>query len=133
MQTILCIDDNPANLRLVGRILVRGTPHAKLLTAQDGAGGLRRAFEREVDLILLDVNLPDMQGEEFLSRLRNHAPTASTPVLMLSADATPSVIDHYLSLGASGYLTKPFDIAHLLTAVAGLLKGVTPGLAWSGA
>ena len=68
-------------------------------------------------LILLDLNLPDIHGSEVLRRLQNEPATAQVPVVVLSADATPSQIERLLTAGARNYLTKPFDIDPFLAVV----------------
>jgi CheY-like chemotaxis protein len=68
-------------------------------------------------LILLDLNLPDMHGSEVLKQLQSDPVTAAIPVVVLSADATPSQIERLLTAGAKNYLTKPYDIDQFLTVV----------------
>jgi DNA-binding response OmpR family regulator len=68
-------------------------------------------------LILLDLNLPDLHGSDLLVRVRNNPLTAQIPVIVLSADASPSRIERMLQAGARNYLTKPFDIKRLLCLV----------------
>ena len=68
-------------------------------------------------MILLDLNLPDMPGAEVLRRLQQDSATAAIPVVILSANATPSEIERMLSAGAKNYLTKPFDIDPFLAVI----------------
>jgi len=68
-------------------------------------------------MILLDLNLPDIHGSEVLRRLQSDTETAKIPVVVLSADATPSQIERLLSAGARNYLTKPFDIDPFLAVI----------------
>jgi DNA-binding response OmpR family regulator len=75
------------------------------------------ATELKPQLVLLDLNLPDFPGAEVLRRLRADQSTASIPVIVISADATPSQIERLLSAGARNYLTKPFSIDMLLAVV----------------
>lgn len=65
-------------------------------------------------LVLLDLDLPDMHGSEVLGRLREVPATAQTPVIVISADATPSQIERMLAAGARDYITKPFEIRRFL-------------------
>jgi CheY-like chemotaxis protein len=76
--------------------------------------GLDLAREHDPDLVLLDLHLPDMPGEEVLRRLRGDERTAGIPVVVLSADARPSLIKRLLASGARAFLTKPLDVAELL-------------------
>jgi DNA-binding response OmpR family regulator len=112
-KTLLYIEDNLANVKLVERILAH-RPHIRLLTAQQGSSGLEIAVQQRPDLILLDLHLPDMNGDQVLMRLRAGASTAAIPVVMLSANALSGEIGRLKELGADTYLTKPFDVQHLL-------------------
>ena len=76
--------------------------------------GLDLAREHDPDLVLLDLHLPDMPGEEVLRRLRGDELTAGIPVMVLSADARPSLTKRLLASGARAFLTKPLDVAELL-------------------
>ena len=114
--TVLYIEDNLANLRLVERILSR-RPGVTLLTAMQGRVGWDLARQHRPDLILLDLHLPDMRGDEVLGLVRADPATAATPVAVLSADATPRQVERLLAAGADQYLTKPLDIAEFLRVV----------------
>jgi len=116
IHTILYIEDNLSNLRLIERIL-RKRPEVNLITAMQGQMGLDMAFEHRPDLVLLDLHLPDMTGNEVLRRLREDDRTASIPVVVLSADASPRQADKLLEAGAQAYLTKPIDVQQLLTVL----------------
>jgi PAS domain S-box-containing protein len=108
--TILYIEDNPPNYQLVEH-LVEKRPGVRLVGAMQGKLGVELAVSHRPDLILLDLNLPDIQGDEVLLRLRECPETAGIPVVMLSADAMPRQIDRLLAAGARGYLTKPIEVA----------------------
>ena len=69
------------------------------------------------DLILLDLHLPDLHGREVLEQLERDAATATIPVVVLSADATPAQLERLLAAGAAGDLTKPIDVESLLNIV----------------
>jgi len=111
--TVVYIEDNLANLRLVEQIISR-RPGIRLVHAMQGQIGLELVVSTKPDLILLDLHLPDMPGEEVLQRLRAEEITADTPIVIVSADATHGKVRHLLELGATGYLTKPFDVQELL-------------------
>ncbi len=115
-RTMLYIEDNLSNLRLVDRILKKW-PEINLITAMQGQMGLDMAYEHRPDLILLDLHLPDMTGNEVLRRLREDPRTASIPVVVLSADANPRHIEKLLEAGAQAYLTKPLNVKQLLKVV----------------
>ena len=122
IATVLYIEDNLSNLRLVEGILLR-QPHIKLLAAMQGGLGLELAREHQPALILLDLNLPDIMGDEVLRRLRADAATQHIPVIMLSADATPRQIARLLEAGANDYLTKPLDVKRFMTVLDENLAG----------
>ena len=115
-RTILYIEDNLSNLRLVERLLAR---HSKvtLLPAMQGSIGLELAREHQPDMVLLDLHLPDLPGDEVLLRLRAEPATRDTPVVVLSADASAGQIRRLRAAGATAYLTKPIDVHELLEVV----------------
>ena len=114
--SVLYIEDNPSNVRLVEKIFGLSTDLG-LSVAREGSSGVALARELHPDLILLDLHLPDMPGEQVLAALRGDEQLAQTPVIIVSADASPVQAKRLLAAGANGYLTKPFDIDQLLAAV----------------
>jgi signal transduction histidine kinase len=110
--SILYIEDNPANVELVARYL-KGRPGTRLLSAISGRVGIECAVRDVPDIILLDQNLPDLQGDEVLNELKADPATAAIPVIVLSADASRGVIRRLLAGGAFAYLTKPIELAEL--------------------
>jgi CheY-like chemotaxis protein/anti-sigma regulatory factor (Ser/Thr protein kinase) len=120
--TVLCIEDNASNMRLVERAL-QTRPGVVLLSASTGQVGLELARERHPDLVLLDMQLPDVAGEEVLRLLQSHPDTQEIPVLVLSADATSIRIEQAVAAGAVGYLTKPLDLQLFLSKIDGFLSG----------
>jgi len=113
---VLYIEDDLVNFTLVERIL-EFRPALKLLHACRGETGVEFAQIHQPKLILLDLNLPDMHGSEVIQKLQSDPSTATVPVVVLSADATPSQIERLLAAGARNYLTKPFDIDPFLAVV----------------
>jgi CheY-like chemotaxis protein len=109
---VLYIEDNPANVEVVARFL-RSRPEIRLLSAISGRAGLECAVRDMPDIILLDLNLPDLHGEEVLNELKADPATAGIPVMVLSADASRGVIHRLLAGGAFAYLTKPVELAEL--------------------
>jgi CheY-like chemotaxis protein len=111
--TVLYIEDNLSNLQLVERVLSRraGT---RLISAMRPQLGLELAAEHHPDLILLDLHLPDMPGQEVLRRLQAEPRTAQVPVVILSADARPALVEELLGQGVRAFLTKPLDVKELL-------------------
>ncbi len=114
--TVLCIEDDPDVFVLIQLILGLGSA-VRVLGAARGALGLRMARERLPDLILLDVQLPDLSGESVLRRLKANPRTQRIPVIVLSADINAQLSAHLLALGAIQCLRKPFGIADLLLGV----------------
>lgn len=111
--TVLYIEDNESNLRLIERIMIH-CPGVRLITAMHGQLGLELAELHTPDWILLDLHLPDLQGDEVLRRLRQNPRTRNIPVTVISADATRGQISKLLAMGARDYLTKPVDVRQLL-------------------
>ena len=120
--TLLYIEDNPSNLEVVEMIVSRLRPRWRVLTAHDGASGLRLAGEQPLDLILLDLQLPVMRGDAVLAKLRSDPCTAHVPVLLLSADVTLQSRERLLALGANDYLPKPFSVEALLEKMDFLMR-----------
>ncbi len=110
---VLCVEDSEANFQLIENILT-DRPGTHLVWADSGQKGVEMAGARHPDLVLLDLDLPDMHGSEVLRRLRAEPATAETPVIVISADATPSQIERMLAAGARDYITKPFEIRRFL-------------------
>ncbi len=120
---VLCIEDNLSNLRLI-ELLLAARPEITLISAQLGAQGLELARQHEPDLILLDLNLPDTHGSQVLQQLQSVALTRDIPVVVVSADATPTQIETLLDAGACDYLTKPLDMRRLLQVLDRILQPV---------
>jgi PAS domain S-box-containing protein len=115
-RTLLYIEDQDLNLKLVERILLHH-PNYRLISTMQGSLALDLAREHLPDLILLDLNLPDMSGDEVLSRIKSDAATREIPVLMVSADAMGDRIEKLIAMGAAGYLTKPYKVGEFLKVI----------------
>ncbi len=113
---VLYVEDNPTNLRLVKSAFER-LDNVELHHAVRGAEALEVAASNEIDLVLLDLQLPDVSGEEVLTRLRADPRTAHMRVVVVSADATHARVRRLRSLGADEYLTKPLDLSRLFEVV----------------
>jgi signal transduction histidine kinase/FixJ family two-component response regulator len=113
---ILHIEDNLSNINLIERVLAQ-RPGVRLIPAMQGRLGLELARQHQPALILLDLNLADLPGEEVLQSLRDDSLTAGIPVAIVSADAMPRQIQRLLSTGATAYLTKPIDVRELLLLI----------------
>ena len=113
---VLYIEDNPINFKVV-ELLLSSERGLNVTPAICGETGITLAQTHRPRLILLDLNLPDIHGSEVISRLQKDGLTAKIPVVVLSADATPSQIERLLVLGAKNYLTKPIDMKPFLAVV----------------
>jgi signal transduction histidine kinase/ActR/RegA family two-component response regulator len=119
-RLILYIEDNPANLRLVQEI-VGFRADLRLMSAPDGHTGLAMAHTHRPAIVLMDLNLPGMNGFEVLAQLRRDPQTAHIPAVALTANAMPQDIERGLSAGFDRYLTKPIDIEQFNEAIDGVL------------
>lgn len=107
-QTVLAIDDVPANLKLLGEIL---QPEYRFLVATSGAQGLELAASKQPDLILLDVMMPEMDGYEVCTQLKANPLTQAIPVIFITALKEETDEARGLEIGAIDYVTKPFSPA----------------------
>jgi len=126
--TLLYIEDNPANSALVEQFL-QFRPRVKLYQAADGATGLVMAAVCQPDLVLIDIRLPDMLGDEVLRQLRRQPETKRIPCVAVSANAMPHDIDAALAAGFAAYWTKPLDVTQFLRGIDRLLAEVQAGTA----
>ena len=122
--TVLYIEDNISNRRLMERLLAH-RPGVRLIEAPEGQAGLDLARAERPDLILLDLHLPDMSGDDVLRRLWEDARTRAIPVAVLSADATSAQMKRLLAAGATAYLTKPLDVGQVLQLLDERLAGTS--------
>jgi two-component system response regulator RegX3 len=114
---ILVVDDEPS--------LVEGLTYAlereqfEVAVATDGRSGLNAALTQSVDLVLLDLMLPELSGEEVCREIRNHS---DVPIIMLTAKSSEREVVEGLDLGADDYITKPFSAAELISRICALLR-----------
>ena len=123
--TILLVEDNPANRKLATTVL----EHAgyRVLYAEDAAAGIDIARTRRPDLILMDIQLPGMDGLAAAGVLKATGETAAIPVVALTAFAMKGDEERILAAGCDGYIAKPFDYKILLARVADILaRGTEP-------
>jgi DNA-binding response OmpR family regulator len=121
MKRILVIEDDP-DIALSLRLTLEREGEFSVEVAAEGAQGLKRALERPPDLILLDVNLPGMDGFEVCRHVRKNPATEFTPVIMLTARIGESDRVLGLDLGADDYITKPFSPKEALARVRAVLR-----------
>lgn len=120
--TILYVEDNLSNLTLVQRILALRND-IDLIPAMQGGLALELARSHRPDLVLLDLHLPDIQGEEVLKQLRSAADCRDIPVVILTADATPGQMDRLLAAGAQAFITKPLEVKPFIAVLEDVLEG----------
>ena len=113
LRTLLCVEDNPANLKLVEELIAR-RPDLRLLTAVNGNLGIELARASQPEMILMDVNLPDISGIEAMKILHEDPVTAHIPIVALSANAMPRDIRRGLEAGFFRYLTKPIKVSEFM-------------------
>lgn len=116
VKTLLYVEDNPSNLILVENILKR-RPDIKLLTAPQARLGIELARAHQPNMILMDVNLPGINGFEALKLLKDHGETKEIPVVAVSANAMPKDIEKGMAAGFKDYITKPININKFLEVV----------------
>ncbi|RPH57941.1 MAG: response regulator [Chloroflexi bacterium] len=120
-NNVLYIEDNPDNMMLVRRILESRGYH--LVEASNGLSGMAIAESQPIDLILLDINLPDIDGYEVARRLRRSpkALLAHIPIIAITANALKGDAEKALAAGCDVYMSKPINIRELAARVAGFL------------
>jgi two-component system cell cycle response regulator DivK len=116
---ILYIEDNPQNMRLVRKMLKLGG--YDMIEAVDGLTGVAIAARERPDLILMDINLPDIDGLEATARLKADGALAHIPVIALTANAMHGDRERFIAAGCDGYLAKPVTKNELLNTVAHFL------------
>ena len=123
-MTILLVEDNPANRKLASTVLM----HAgyRVLTATDAAKGIAIAHQEHPDLILMDIQLPGMDGLTATHRLKDDPATADIAIVALTAFAMRGDEQRMLAAGCDGYIAKPFAYKEFLVQVASLLKRESP-------
>jgi DNA-binding response OmpR family regulator len=115
---ILIIEDQEKLARNIKEYLE--TEHYAVTISHDGRDGFEKAMTQDIDLLILDINLPGMDGYVICSMLRQRK--KNMPILMLTARTKQQEVIHGLNIGADDYLTKPFDMDELLARVRALLR-----------
>jgi two-component system, cell cycle response regulator DivK len=121
---ILVVEDNERNMKLFCDLLQASG--YRTLEATTGEGAVETALEHRPDLVLMDIQLPDIDGVEALKRLRADDRAATLPVLALTAQAMEGDRERFLAAGFDGYLSKPVDISEFVTTVKRYCNGDAP-------
>lgn len=124
-RLVLYVEDNPANIRLIREVIDEWGDMA-VITAHTGELGLEMAIDHRPDVILMDINLPGMNGLATLAALKRDPRTRAIPVIALSADAMPKAVARGREAGFQTYLTKPVKIPELRQALARALESAPP-------
>jgi two-component system, cell cycle response regulator DivK len=120
-KTILIVEDNEKNMKLA-RDLLEAKGYATL-TAVNGLEGVRLAKDHIPDLVLMDIQLPDINGIEAYEQLRADARTAAVPVVAFTASVTPTDRTRVMQAGFDGFLSKPINIKEFLSTVKRMVEG----------
>lgn len=118
---ILIIDDSPMQQKIARIYLEKGEGH-EMISANDGKEGLQAVSEHHPDLILLDVEMPEINGEEVLKKLKADEYTRDIPVIMCTAAEDPGLEERLMKLGASAFIKKPHGFSTLKNIIKDLIK-----------
>lgn len=121
MKKIMVVDDAPSVRQQVSMVLVQGGYEP--IAAVDGQEALHRVAVSGADMVVLDLNMPRMNGLDFLDQLRADSKTSHIPVLILTAEGNPALVERARKAGAKGWIVKPFKADLLLAAVRKILGG----------
>lgn len=119
---VLIVDDSPSMRKVIRRVLMlSGFDVGSCMEAGDGIEALEVLDREWMDIVVTDINMPNMNGEELLERLSSDAMRSSIPVLVVSTDRSDERLKRMMALGARGYVTKPFVPETLGTAMAQIM------------
>jgi CheY-like chemotaxis protein len=127
VRTVLYVEDNPANMKLVEQIIAR-RPDLRLLPAVTGTVGIELAHANQPDVILMDINLPDISGIDALRLLRKDPATEHIPIVAISANAMPHDIEKGLQEGFFRYITKPIKVSEFMDTLNTALEFAEKGV-----
>ncbi|MBP6851251.1 MAG: response regulator [Rhodoferax sp.] len=124
MKTILIVEDNDKNMKLARDVLqAKGY---RTLEAVNGTDGVRLALERVPDLVLMDIQLPDINGVEAFRRIRADPASAHVPVVAFTASVTPMDRNRITDAGFNGFIGKPINLKEFLDTVRQMLEDAAP-------
>ena len=119
MKKVLVVDDNEANIRLVRFILEKHG--CQVYEARNGADGVASAIQKKPDLILMDVQLPDIDGLEATKRIRASEADGDIPIIALTSYAMPGDKEKCLAAGCTGYIAKPINVDTFIAEIEEIL------------
>ena len=119
---ILIVDDSAAIRKILQRVLAQAEiPMGSVFEAGDGAAALEILKKQKVGLVLSDINMPNMDGLELLGHIKADQEWRKVPVIMITTEGSAAKVQEAVSLGASGYVRKPFTAEQIKEKLAGLL------------
>ena len=119
---VLIVDDSAAIRKILHRVLMQAeVPLGRVLEASDGLEALEKLKREKVGLILSDINMPNMDGIEFLTRLKADHTSKSVPILMVTTEGSQAKVLQALELGAAGYVKKPFTAEQIKEKLTGIV------------
>jgi two-component system chemotaxis response regulator CheY len=119
MKSVLTVDDSPSIRQAVKVTL--GPAGYEVLQAEDGLDGLAKAKSKQVNMVITDLNMPNMDGMTFIRHVRKLAGYAGVPIVFLTTESDSSIKQEAKSAGATGWITKPFNQEQLLSVVRKLI------------
>jgi two-component system chemotaxis response regulator CheY len=122
MLDVLIVDDSAAIRKILQRVLRQAdVPVGAVFEAGDGVEALETLKKQKIGLILSDINMPNMDGLEFLSKVKAEAAWKNVPVVMVSTEGSQTKVLEAVELGAAGYVRKPFTADQIKEKLAGLI------------
>ncbi|MCL4795771.1 MAG: response regulator [Bryobacteraceae bacterium] len=119
---VLIVDDSAAIRKILQRVLVQAeVPLGQVVEAGDGVEALARLKETKVGLILSDINMPNMDGLQFLNAVKSDETLKSVPFIMVTTEGGSSKVMEAVNLGAAGYVKKPFTAEQIKEKLAGII------------
>jgi len=120
MKKVLVVDDSPTIRQQIGRALTEAG--FEVIEATDGVDGIDKiAADKGIGIVILDINMPRMNGLEMLEKVKQHADSGHLPVIMLTSEGQKSLIERAKRAGAKGWIVKPFKSELLVGAVRKLI------------
>ena len=119
---VLIVDDSAAIRKILRRVLQQAeVPTGQVYEANDGMEGLQRLREQPVQLIFSDINMPNMDGLQFLSAIKQNPDWKNVPVIMVTTEGSQAKVLEAVELGANGYVRKPFTAEQIKEKLAGIV------------
>ena len=119
---VLVVEDSPSMRSYVANIIESGADDVEIVEAENGYEALKSLPHHKFDAILTDINMPDINGLELVSFLKNHPVHRSIPIMVISTESTAEDRNRAAALGAEEYLVKPFEAKELVAKLRKMLK-----------